>query len=76
MTYKNTILLSIGCLAIMMIKAQDTLKVEVDSTKTDTMIIQQSVDSVRVQQNDINIEMKRQLDFLKDLLEKKEDPNK
>tara|TARA_R100000501_G_C2580689_1_gene84083 strand:+ start:573 stop:761 length:189 start_codon:yes stop_codon:yes gene_type:complete len=58
-----------------MIRAQDTSKVKIDTSKQATIEIIQQCDSIRTQQNDINQEVKRQLDFLKELMKKDEEKN-
>ena len=63
---------------------QDTLKVDTLQTDTlhldyDSMKVQEDCHDIRIEQRTINTELKRQLDFLRNVLdeeEKKKDPNK
>ena len=62
---------------------QDTLKLDTLQTDTlllnDSMKVQEDCHDIMIEQRSINTELKRQLDFLKNILdeeEKKKDPNK
>ena len=62
---------------------QDTLKLDTLQTDTllldDSMKVQEDCHDIMIEQRTINTELKRQLDFLKNILdeeEKKKDPNK
>jgi hypothetical protein len=62
---------------------QDTLKLDTLQTDTlllnDSMKVQEDCHDIMIEQKAINIELERQLDFLRDVLdkeEKKKDPNK
>ena len=62
---------------------QDTLKLDTLQTDTlllnDSMKVQEDCHNIMIEQKVINTELERQLDFLRDVLdkeEKKKDPNK
>jgi hypothetical protein len=62
---------------------QDTLKLDTLQTDTllldDSMKVQEDCHDIMIEQRTINTELKRQLDFLKNILdeeERKKDPNK
>ena len=61
------------------IDGQDTLKLDTLHIGYDTMKVQEDCHDIMIEQRSINNELKRQLDFLKNILdeeEKKKDPNK
>ena len=82
MIYKTILLLLIGLLWNTEINGQDTLKVEKSDTiinkYEDSIKVKKDCDDIRTQQREINNEMKRQLDVLKEFLNRGEgdDPEK
>ena len=80
MTYKTTTMQLILILLITLtISAQDTLTIVSDTIKTDSNIVIEQTEEIMIEQRSMNNEMKRQLDFLIDILNKQDtinDPNK
>ena len=87
MIYKNILPLLISSLLfthVITTKGQDTLKLDTLQADTlhhnyDSMKVQEDCHDIMIEQRTINTELKRQLDFLRNILdeeEKKKDPNK
>ena len=81
MIYKTILPLLIGILLLTTINGQDTLKVEKsDSTINkyeDSIKVKKDCGDIRTEQREINNEMKRQLNYLKEFLNRgEEDPEK
>ena len=72
MTWNNTTLLLISTFLLTTINGHDTLQIKTDTLKTDTQYIQYEMDSIRVQQTEMNVELKRQLNFLRNILDSEE----
>ena len=78
MTWKNTILLSI-LLLLTTTSAQDTIMIERNDSIVeecnDSVKIKQDCHDIKVEQREINNEMKRQLNYLREFLNRgEEDP--
>jgi len=79
MIYKTILLLLIGLLWNTEINGQDTLKVEKSDTiinkYEDSIKVKKDCDDIKTEQREINNEMKRQLNVLKEFLNRgEEDP--
>ena len=77
MIYKTILPLLIGLLLITTINGQDTTYVEKSDTTTtnkykDSIEVKKDCDDIRTQQREINDEMKRQLNYLKEFLNRGE----
>ena len=76
MTYKTILPLLISILLIITINGQDTTYVEKnDSTinkNKDSIKVKKDCDDIRTQQRELNDEMKRQLNYLKEFLNRGE----